>query len=456
MTLDLQDLRIDHEKETRAARGGSRVWMVLFFILLLVSAAAVLYLLEFRPTRGGEVEVRVERVVVPGAGSRGGRSDATGAFSAAGWIKVPRYHPVFVTPLTAGRLDEIKVIEGDRVTRGQVIARLYDGDFRSALEVSLAAERAAQAELEKREAGFRPQEVAEARAEVDRLDAELATAREILNHSRKLHPSGAIPLEELQKDEMKVATVVATRAKALERYKLMQEGFRREDIALAGAARAKTKAERELAELQLGYATVKSPMDGRVLERMASAGQWVTPAEGKVVSLYDPTDLEARVDVNQDDIGKVYVGQRVEVSTRAEPQKIYPARVVLLEPLADETKNIVRVRAKLEISDGELLYPQMVVKARFLAKSTPAAKPKPGADAVKPKPITVPVVAVARVGEATWVLLVESGRLVKRQVTLGKLANGRYAVTRGLEGGEQVVVSGTEGLSPGAAVRVAP
>jgi len=77
-----------------------------------------------------------------------------------------------------------------------------------------------------------------------------------------------------------------------------------------------------------------------------------------------------RVDVNQDDLARVSIGQRVEITSRAEPGVTHPGRVVRIEPRADEVKNTVPVRVTIEGAGGRLLYPDMVVKARFLDAST--------------------------------------------------------------------------------------
>ena len=375
MSVDLNALRIEHPDPVRAGRRGSRTWMVLFFVLLAVSTAAIVYLLRFAP-RTEAVAVPVEQAARAVAAARD-EAIPTGAFSAAGWVKLPRYHPVLVTPLAEGRVEEIRVIEGDRVTSGQVIARLWAEDFRAALTAAEAAVKAAEAEYAKRRAGYRKQEVAEARAEVERLEAELKTARAILENSEKLRPSGAIPEEEWLRDATRVETLTAALAQAGERLALLEEGFRREDIALAEAALEKARAERELARLRVGYAEIKSPMDGVVLQRLAARGQWIRPGEQGIVSLYDPADLEARVDVNQDDIARVFRGQKVEITSRAEPDRVHRGEVVLIEPQADLVKNTVPVRVKILDSADRVLHPDMVVKARFLPKAGGPERPAP-------------------------------------------------------------------------------
>lgn len=354
MGVDLNDLRIEHEDRTRRGRGASPMWKVLFFfLLLLVSVATLVYFVRFAPPAQAAA-VQVERVGMAADG-RHEAAGPTGTFSAAGWVKLPRYHPVLVTPLVEGRIEEIRVIEGDRVTAGQTIARLYAEDLRATLDGAEAAVKAAEAEHDKLKAGYRPQEVADARAEVARLEAERDTARTILANSEKLRPSGAIPEEEWLRDRTRVETLSQALLQAEERLALLVEGFRREDIALAAAALEKARADRALARLRLGYTDIRSPIDGVVLQRLAARGQWLEPGRGAIVSLYDPADLEARVDVNQDDIACVFPGQKVEVTSRVESDRVDEGRVVLIEPQADLVKNTVPVRVKLPESAGRTL-----------------------------------------------------------------------------------------------------
>ena len=220
------------------------------------------------------------------------------------------------------------------------------------------------------EAGYRTQEVDEARSAMDRLQAELEQARVELERSKKLEPSGAIPLEQVQRDATRVQTLEADVEKARLRVELLEEGYRKEDVALALAQRQKAEAQRDLAALKLGYTTIRSPMSGVVLERLGHRGQWVTPRDGVIASLYDPSDLEVRVDVNQDDLPKVFVEQTVEITSRAEPQRQYAGRVFLIEPKADLVKNTVPVRVKIAPSENHLLHPDMVVAVRFLPRGT--------------------------------------------------------------------------------------
>jgi HlyD family secretion protein len=452
--IDLEELRIHRDAPVFAAsRRGSLLGRLLVALLLLgVGGAAVwFYLGGTLSPRATLPSVEVARVRVTG---RAERARAAG-FAAAGWVKLPRYHPVLVTPLVEGRVEELTVIEGDAVEEGQVLARLYAKDYEAQLAASEAAVLAACAECEKMAAGSRKQEVEQSRSEIERLEAELAQAHLILERSRRLQPSGAISLEELQVDETKVETLEATIAKERQGLGLLVEGFRVEDIALAQARRAKAEAERDLAQLKLGYTEIRSPMQGVVLERLAAKGQWVAPREGTIVSLFDPLDLEARVDVVQDDLSKVFVGQTVEITTRAEPNRRYAGEVFLIEPRADLVKNTVGVRVKIAPTESPILHPDMVVKVRFSASEDVEAAPEAEPEQVAEPIVTVPEAAVLRAGDATFVYVIASERAQRADVALGNLANGWYVVESGLRGGEHVAVTGQARLKPGAKVQVA-
>jgi len=446
MSAELEKLRIEHREEDYSAPPPTRIWKILFFALLVISSGVIVFLLRTRLSTD-VVEVRVERVRTAGSGPA-----AAGGFSAAGWVKLPQYHPVFVTPLTEGRLEEILVVEGDPVKKGAVIGRLYREDYKAAHDAAGAALNAARAHHEKLKSGYRKQEVREARAEVDRLAAEVMVAKDILEHSKELHPSGAIPLEELQKDEARFKITRAGLQKARERLALLEEGYRREDIALAAATVEQARAELALAGQKLGYTEILSPMDGVVLDRLASCGQWITPGKGMVVSLFDPADLDARIDVNQDDIARVFPGQQVEITTRAEPDILHKGNVIVVEPRADLVKNTIPVRVKLLMPEGSLIHPDMVVKARFLAKQARAgAEPAGGTERAA---ITVPEVSVLNEGENHHVFVILEGSARQLKVTPGSLENGRIEILNGLRGGEQVVMSGMDRLTDGAPVRI--
>jgi len=292
---------------------------------------------------------------------------AANSFTEGGWIEVPSYHPVIVSSLIAGRLEELNVLEGTRVKMGQVIAVLYKKDLKEALDRADAEVAAAAAELALLKAGFRVQEIAKARAELKSAESDLKLEQRVLARTRGLLESGAASAEDLDRHERDLRTAEARRDAAFQDLALKQEGSRKEDIDAASAEHRRRLALRELARNQLSYAVVKSPMAGVVLERFVTAGTFIPATNPRIVSLYDPNDMQVRIDVRQENIGSVFVGQTVDVFTEVERGKTYKGTVIRIDPLADFKKDTVQVKVKLE-KPSDRLYPEMIARVRFIMR----------------------------------------------------------------------------------------
>jgi len=112
-----------------------------------------------------------------------------------------------------------------------------------------------------------------------------------------------------------------------------------------------------------------------VLKVLHRVGEWVDAQKHpSLVWLYDPKQMQVRVDVRQPDVTSVAVGQTVEVVTEANPSKKYKGTVLRIDPLAELSKNTVTVRARIEDPD-DLLYPEMVAQITFL-QGTSTEKPE--------------------------------------------------------------------------------
>ncbi|MHC4473932.1 MAG: efflux RND transporter periplasmic adaptor subunit, partial [Planctomycetota bacterium] len=363
-----------------------------------------------------------------------------------GWIEVPSYHPIVVSALVSGRVEELLVLEGSSVTKGQVVARLYRKDLEDSLRLAEAEVEEARAALDLLSAGYRKEDVEKARADVARLTEEAALAEKVHARTRKLVPTGAASEERLERDEAAVETARARLAAARHELDRLQAGFRVEDVAKARAALARAQAARDLARSRLDYTEVKSPAAGVVLERFVTPGTWLSADAPRVIALYDPEDLQVRVDVRQENAGRVRVGQTVEVSTEAEPGTTYRGTVIRVEPLADLKKNTIQAKIRLE-DPGPGLHPEMICRARFLEAA--AEEESEAATAVP----TLPATAVVREGGASHVFVVRDGRAVRVEVRLGEEKSGRVEIRAGLKEGDRVVVAPPPGLVDGSAVK---
>jgi multidrug efflux pump subunit AcrA (membrane-fusion protein) len=432
---DLNDLKIE---EKPARRRGGGLLLVLLFVLV-PGAFALGYYLKGGGTAfpGGTTSVTVEVVTEPGAVA----PDRNG-FGEGGWIEVPSYHPLIVSTLIPGRVEKLLVLEGAAVAKGQLVAELYAADLEDTLRLREAEVAEAQAALDLLVAGYRVEDVAKAAAEVRRQTEGVAIAEKVASRTAGLVPAGAASAEQLERDLSEVEVAKARLAATVEEHHRLTAGFRPEEVEKARAALARTEANRDLARSHLSYATVTSPAAGVVLSRFVTAGTFVTASDPRIVSLYDPEDLQVRVDVRQENATRITIGQRALISTEAEPGKTYEGIVIRVEPLADLKKNTVQAKIRIE-SPGPALRPEMICRVRFLEaeeeRSEPGERPA----------LTVPATAVTTDGGGSSLFLVRSGRAARVTVRLGEAAGGRVTITAGIAPGDRVITAPPAGLSDG-------
>jgi Cu(I)/Ag(I) efflux system membrane fusion protein len=185
--------------------------------------------------------------------------------------------------------------------------------------------------------------------------------------------------------------------------------------------------------------TLRSPVAGVVMEKIAFEGMKVAPAD----RLYEIADL-SRVwilaDVYEKDLGRVRLGTPARVSL---PQGggEWQARIAFVSPVVKPETRSVEVRLEVD-NPGGVLKPDMFMDVHLQAQGAAA--------------VTVPETAVINTGERTLVFVDQgAGRFEPREVTLGARVPGGYEVQRGVAAGERVVVSANFLLDSESSLRAA-
>ena len=376
----------------------------------------------FRPVR--EVAMVQPRQAATAASGSASRVLA----EAAGWIE-PEPFAVEVVPLVSGRVEEVLVLEGAEVKRGEtVLARLASAELSAAferaevevalrereLEVARQAQATAQlvrdqnADLRMRaiEAGravaMVEERLAKARGELGAATAERAAAAAALEGQQVLAQAGGTYPVALAKARAAVdaaEAVLAARVAevaAMERQLLAEqsalvlaEELARMPVELDGAvaetARAVQVAEAALqqagaefmiARRELDWTTVRAPVDGVVMRRIAQPGTETGPGGQPVVALYDPKRLQARIDVPLASIGTVRVGQKVELRSEVLGNRTVSGVVDRVQRESDLLKNTMQVKVRI-VDPDPLLRPETLCRARFLgSEEQPGAAPR--------------------------------------------------------------------------------
>jgi len=239
-----------------------------------------------------------------------------------------------------GRIRVIHFEEGQFIKAGQVAAELEAEDLRQEVAVAAARLEAARANLAKLESGFRSQEVGEAAAAVAQAKADYENKKKDYQRLENLFQRRVVSAS--TRDRAKAAYLMAQAAlrRAQEQYHLRRSGFRKEDIALARAELEQAKAALKLAKTRLGYAVIRSPVNGVVLSRPAEPGQ-VAAVGATVLVLGDLDNVYFEGWIPETDLARVTYGQKAVITTDTYPGKKYAGWVSYVASQAEFTPKTV-------------------------------------------------------------------------------------------------------------------
>lgn len=252
----------------------------------------------------------------------------------------------------SGTLRERPVDEGDAVRQGDLLAALDQREAAARLRQAEAAVTHSRARLQELEAGYRPQEIAEARAQVAQAQAHLANLRDEAQRAQALYKDGAISRRQHDQEVTAARVAEGQYQVARERHALLQEGYRRESIAAARAQLEEAQAAAAVARSVLDDMTIRSPMAGVVTRTHAEVGE--TAAAGRaVLTVNDLARPWVRVYIPESSIGKVRLGMQAEVRVDSFPDRVFPGQVTYVAAQAEFTpKNVQTQEERVKLVFG--------------------------------------------------------------------------------------------------------
>jgi RND family efflux transporter MFP subunit len=396
---DLSTLGIDRTPSARPRRHRRRwAWAIAAISVIAAAAAA-------SAKYSGPVAVETAPVTTAYL------SQAMTTLTATGYVVAQR--KAAVASKATGRLEWLGVVEGSKVKRGELIARLESRDVAAAREQAAAGLEVAQANL--------------AQGMVELADAER-------NFKRSQQLSAQKFISEAAHDG------------AVARYNKAQASTRSLNASVA-VARANLKA----ADVALDQTAIRAPFYGVVLTKHANVGDNITPfsnaidTKGAVVTIADMGTLEVEVDVSESSLGQARVGQYVEIQLDAVPDRRFLGVVNRIVPTVDRAKATVLVKVKF-LERDERVLPDMSAKVAFLGREPSAAERKL---------LTVaPATAVVQRHGGKFVYVLSDGRARETAIATGR-AVGDLLEVRGVAVGERVVLRPLDRIADGVALRVA-
>ena len=284
-----------------------------------------------------------------------------------------------------GNIVEVRVHEGDRMQRGQVLAVIDESQPRAGVERATAADLAAQQQL-----------IA--------ADSDLALAESTLKRYQTLYEKKSVSPQEF--DEVKARR---------------QAALARRDMAKAGQAQA--HAALSQAHTSLEYTQIRAPFDGVVTEKKADSGALASPGM-PIFTVEDVRRYRLETTVNESDLRYVRTGEQIPVVIDALDNAGLKGKVVQIVPAADPATRTFLV--KIELPTDTRLRSGLFGRAQFSRGPRQA--------------LLIPRSAVVERGQLQGVFVLDQNKVASlRYITLGKPSGVEVEVLAGLQNGERLV-----------------
>lgn len=248
-----------------------------------------------------------------------------------------------------GRIQNIHVTEGDRVTAGQLLAEIDARRYRARVDKAAAEVAAQQKVVARLVSGSRPEEIAAARARVKAAEAVLQDARETYRRSRQLAKTQYVSQQQLDNHQAALSSARAGLDAEQQMLQLAVKGPREEDIAVARATLDARQAALALARDELTDTRLNAPSDGVIRDRILEPGDMASPSK-PILTLALTSPLWVRAYISEPDLGKIAPGMSADIRSDSFPEKTYPGWVGHVSPTAEFTPKQVQtteLRSKL-------------------------------------------------------------------------------------------------------------
>ena len=244
---------------------------------------------------------------------------------------------VIVSSQIAGRMGQLLVKEGDKVTRNQLLAVIDPQELKATQEYYAHSEAGSNSQVKEAEAGVRYQQlqtrdqIRQARGTLSSIEAQEAEAAADLERARldyersqSLFKQGIVSAQ--VNDQARTAHQAAMAhgqalhkqadaqraAVALAQSNAEQVAMRQSQLSTNLNQLAAAGAQTQTAKVRLGYTEIHAPIDGLVAERVALQGEVVSPSQ-PIVTLVDPDNLWVRADVEETYIDRIRLGEHLAV-----------------------------------------------------------------------------------------------------------------------------------------------
>lgn len=388
-TADLSSLKIDRSTKSDKPSNKGKYIVTIIVALAIIAAIIILYPIGFSRT----IEVKLTSVMLQST------AQTSAVLTASGYVVAQRQ--ASVSSKGTGVMVYLGVVEGDKVKKGQIIARLDDRDIQAQLD--------------------------EAKSGLQLYQAQLNEVQNSYNREKELFSRGLSSQQNLDQTETTYNMLLA-------------------NIEIA-------KARIQEAEVSLENMIIRAPFDGTVLTKNAEVGEIVAPfgasttSRAAVVTIADMNSLMIEADVSESNIDRIKTNQDCEIVLDAYPQKSYPGYVFKIVPTADRSKATVMVKVGFKEYNSRVL-PEMSAKVSFLSQPIDAKMLS------EEKYLVVQTSAIRQENGSSVVYKVDNDTAVPVEIKTGRSIGNYTEVISGLEAGDSVIGKITDEIKAGTKVKI--
>jgi HlyD family secretion protein len=307
---------------------------------------------------------------------------AVSAISASGTVEAPE---VNVAARVPGQITELAVEEGRRVAAGDVLARLDTSSYEIQLRQAEAGVALARAQLEILVRGARDEDIRQAEEQLKQVETSLKVAEDDFRRMSTLERAGGVSSKQREDAEARYNVLSAQKKAASEALAKLRRLARPEEIRAAEARLRQAEAAADLLRKTIADCTIVSPVSGLVTRKPVEAGEYVMTGSTVVsVAALDP--VYVMLYINEKEVGRVRLGDPVEVSVDSFSGRLFTGRVAYISPEAEFTpKNVQTKEDRVKLVFGVKVVipnPEGLLKPGLPADAvikTGAAEEKPGA-----------------------------------------------------------------------------
>lgn len=293
--------------------------------------------------------------------SSGCRDNDENEIRATGTIEAVQ---VRIAPKVSSNVTHVLVDEGNIVTKGDTILFLDHSTFDVHLRQAKAGVHLAQAQLDLLLKGARDEDIRSAEEALRQAEANFLVAREDLRRIRNLYDSLSVSRKQLDDAEARYTVASAQHNAAIQNLEKLRQFSRPEEIRAQQARLEQAIAAVDLAEKNIEDSYIISPVEGVVTNKLVEPGELIR--QGAPVAVISKIDtVRLMIYLNTIDMGRVRLGQDVDVTIDAYPEKIFTGSITYISPTAEFTprniqtkeervKQVFGVRVEIPNPDGVL------------------------------------------------------------------------------------------------------